>query len=52
MSLTLLIVLASSVAVGLLVGVLAKMSPKELASLCGLMCAVALGMYGLVALLG
>lgn len=46
-----MIVLASSVVVGLAVGLLAKMSPRELATLCGLMCAVALGMYGLVALL-
>lgn len=51
MSLTLLIVLAASVAVGLLVGLLAKLSSPELATLCGLMCAVAAGMYGLVALL-
>lgn len=48
---TLLYLLAVSVAVGLLVGWLAKMPPKETAGMCALLCAGALGFYGLVLLL-
>lgn len=52
MTLALLLVLGSCVAVGLLIGLLAKMPPVELAAMCGLMCAAALGMHYLVSLIG
>lgn len=52
MTLVLLIILGFCVAVGLLVGLLAKMPPKELAAMCVLMCAAALGMHYLVSLIG
>lgn len=48
---TLLILLGACVAVGLVVGVLAKMEPKELAAQCLLMMAAAAGFWGLVELL-
>lgn len=48
---TLLILLAASVAVSLLIGLLARMSPRELLAQSLLMCLTALGMYGLVILL-
>lgn len=48
---TLLILLAASVAVSLLIGVPAKMSTRELAAQTALMCLAALGFYGLTALL-
>lgn len=52
MTLVLLIILGFCVGVGLLVGLLAKMPPKELAAMCVLMCAAALGMHYLVSLIG
>lgn len=51
MTTTLLILLAASVATGLLVGWLAEMEPKHLAAMCLLMCAASTGFWGLVALL-
>lgn len=48
---TLLILLIASVAVGLLVGWLAEMDPRELATQCLLMCAAAIGFWSLVELL-
>lgn len=48
---TLLILFAASVATGLLVGRLAEMEPKGLATMCLVMCAAAAGFWGLVALL-
>lgn len=48
---TLLYLLAASVALGLLVGRLAKMPAKELAGMCVLLCLGSLGFYGLVLLL-
>ena len=47
----LLYLLAASVALGLLVGWLAKMPPKELVGLCAVLCLGSLGFYGLVLLL-
>ena len=51
MSVTLLALLGTSVAVALLVGLLAKMSPRDLAAMALLMCAASTGMYYLVALI-
>lgn len=51
MSVTLLALLGTSVAVALLVGLLAKLAPRELAALAVLMCGISAGMYGLVALI-
>lgn len=48
---TLLILLGASVAVGLLVGWLAEMEPRELAAQCLLLCAAAVGFWSLVELL-
>lgn len=48
---TLAILLAFAVAVGLLVGLLARMDAKELAAQCLLLCAAATGFWALVALL-
>lgn len=51
MTTTLLILLAASVAVGLLVGWLAKMEPKEMTAMCLALCAASAGFFALVALL-
>lgn len=51
MSVTLLILLGTSVAVALLVGLLANMSPREVAAMTVLMAAASTAMYGLVALI-
>lgn len=48
---TLLVLLAASVATGGGIGLLARMSPREIAGQCVVLCAVALGFWGLVALL-
>lgn len=47
----LLILLAAAVAVSLLIGVPAKMTPKELVAQSALMCLAALAFYGLTSLL-
>lgn len=48
---TLWILIAATIAVGLLLGVLAKMSPVQIAAQCGVMCFGTLVFYGLVNLL-
>lgn len=50
-SVTLLTLLGTSVAVALLVGLLAKMSLREVAAMAVLMCAASTGMYYLVELI-
>ena len=46
-----LYLLAASVALGLLVGRLAKMPVKEMLGMCAVLCLGSLGFYGLVLLL-
>jgi hypothetical protein len=48
---TLLILIVTTIVVGLFLGVLAKMPPVQIAAQCGVMCLGTLVFYGLVALL-
>ena len=48
---TLLMVLGASVATGVLVGMLARMPPRQILGQCLAMCAVATAFWGLVELL-
>ena len=45
------ILLAAAIGLGMVLGLLAKMSPKQIAAQCAVMGGAALGFYGLVNLL-